>query len=49
MLEINPRLTSSYVGIGQATGINVAEQVLRLRQGEPIAVPTRQQCVEVTI
>ncbi|WNB74254.1 ATP-grasp domain-containing protein [Methylomonas koyamae] len=49
VLEINPRLTSSYVGIGQATGINVAEQVLRLRQGEPIAVPTRQQCVEVTI
>lgn len=49
VLEINPRLTSSYVGIGPATGINVAEQVLRLRQGEPIVVPTRHQVVEVTI
>ncbi len=35
VLEINPRLTTSYVGIRQATGINVAEQVLRLLQSEP--------------
>ncbi|WFP51656.1 ATP-grasp domain-containing protein [Methylomonas sp. EFPC3] len=49
VLEINPRLTSSYVGIGRATGINVAAQVLRLRDDTPSLVPTRQQCVEVAI
>ncbi len=49
VLEINPRLTSSYVGIGRATGINVAAQVLRLRDAAPSLVPSRQQCVEVTI
>ena len=36
ILEINPRLTTSYVGVNPATGINVAEQVLALLDGEPI-------------
>lgn len=35
VLEINPRLTSSFVGIHAATGLNIAEQVLLLLQGEP--------------
>lgn len=35
ILEINPRLTTSYVGIKQASGINVAEQVIKLLDGEP--------------
>ncbi len=35
VLEINPRLTTSYAGIRQATGINVAEQVLALLHSEP--------------
>jgi predicted ATP-grasp superfamily ATP-dependent carboligase len=30
VLEINPRLTTSYVGLRQATGVNVATQTLRL-------------------
>ena len=30
VLEINPRLTTSYCGLGQALGINVAQQVLAL-------------------
>lgn len=30
VLEVNPRLTTSYVGLRQATGLNVAAQVLRL-------------------
>ncbi len=30
VLEINPRLTTSYVGLRRATGINVAEQILNL-------------------
>ena len=30
VLEINPRLTTSYVGLSQSTGENVAERILRL-------------------
>ncbi|MBK8817457.1 MAG: ATP-grasp domain-containing protein [Methylococcaceae bacterium] len=35
VLEINPRLTTSFVGIKQACGINCAESVLSLVQGNP--------------
>jgi len=35
VLEINPRLTTSFAGIHAALGINVAEQVLRLLSGQP--------------
>lgn len=35
ILEINPRLTTSYVGIAAATGVNVAAQVLALLDSEP--------------
>lgn len=31
VLEINPRLTTSYVGLGAATGLNPAEVILHLR------------------
>jgi len=41
LLEINPRLTSSYAGIHNALGINPAEQVLRLLKAEPV---WEQQC-----
>jgi len=37
ILEVNPRLTSSYAGIRTATGINPAEQVLNLLQTDRIA------------
>jgi predicted ATP-grasp superfamily ATP-dependent carboligase len=30
VLEINPRLTTSFVGLRQASGVNVAAQVIRL-------------------
>jgi len=39
VLEINPRLTTSFVGIYDALGINVAEAVLQLLHGEPILNP----------
>ncbi len=35
VLEINPRLTTSFAGIYAALGINVAEQVLRLLKSAP--------------
>ena len=50
VLEINPRLTTSYVGIKAATGINVAEQVLALLKGtfQPLK-PLLNVRVEVAI
>lgn len=36
VLEINPRLTTSFVGIYNALGINIAETVLQLLHGDPI-------------
>jgi len=35
VLEINPRLTTSFVGINAALGINVAENILQLLAGNP--------------
>lgn len=43
VLEINPRLTTSYVGLGEATDTNVAKLVLDLlnpaTQGKPFTLP----------
>ncbi|MFZ2726308.1 MAG: ATP-grasp domain-containing protein [Methylococcaceae bacterium] len=47
VLEINPRLTSSFVGIYQATGINVAEVVLSLLTGEAVIKATRNDSVNL--
>ncbi|MGR8930174.1 MAG: ATP-grasp domain-containing protein [Gammaproteobacteria bacterium] len=49
ILEINPRLTTSYVGINVATGINVAEQTLRMVESDPNLIYTRRQSVEIGI
>lgn len=35
ILEINPRLTTSYVGIGKALGVNVAKVVLDMVDSDP--------------
>lgn len=49
VLEINPRLTTSYTALQAATGINVAEWVLKLLSDE-IRLPTaRQRCITVTL
>jgi predicted ATP-grasp superfamily ATP-dependent carboligase len=41
VLEVNPRLTTSYVGLGAAIGMNPAALVLSLLDGEldSIAAP----------
>ena len=39
-IEINPRLTTSYLGLRQLCERNLAELILRLAQGETIAPPT---------
>jgi len=47
VLEINPRLTTSFVGINAALGINVAENVLQLVKGEPIFTPFCNQAITI--
>lgn len=49
VLEINPRLTTSYVGIRRATGINVAEQVLKLLDTDPDLRPSNNQMIPIAI
>lgn len=49
VLEINPRLTTSFVGIRQALGINVAEQVLQLLDGAPSLLRTCNQAVAIKV
>jgi predicted ATP-grasp superfamily ATP-dependent carboligase len=45
VLEINPRLTTSYVGLTQATGLNVAKLVLDLFYNRPMQTAHRQRNV----
>jgi predicted ATP-grasp superfamily ATP-dependent carboligase len=47
VLEINPRLTTSFVGIHDALGINIAEAVLQLLHGEPMINPTYSRPITV--
>ena len=49
IVEINPRLTSSYVGISDALGINVAGQLLRLLDGEVKLMPTKNHIVHIDL
>ncbi|MGD0961129.1 MAG: ATP-grasp domain-containing protein [Methylomonas sp.] len=49
ILEINPRLTSSYIGIRQATGINTAAKVLAMLTAEPQLRMNRNHSVTVQI
>lgn len=49
ILEINPRLTTSYVGIRQALGINVAGLVLALSKSDPVFASADNRSVLVPI
>ncbi len=49
VLEINPRLTTSFVGINEALGINVAENVLQLLKGAPILKPVCNQAIAIQV
>ena len=49
VLEINPRLTTSYAGIKEALGINIAELVLNLPDTQALLNTTRNQQVRVNI
>jgi tyramine---L-glutamate ligase len=49
VLEINPRLTTSYAGIHEAVGINCASSVLECLAGDPLLKPTRNQVVTIKL
>lgn len=49
VLEINPRLTTSFAGLYDALGINVVETVLQLLEGEPSLHPACNRAVTVQI
>lgn len=51
VLEINPRLTTSFVGLHQATGLNIAAELLMLMQSDaPYKLPEiARNKVEITL
>lgn len=49
VLEINPRLTSSFIAITQATGINIAEAVLNLIHNPASLIAKRNQTLSVVL
>ena len=49
VLEINPRLTTSYVGINEALGLNVVEVVMQLVHGDPCLEAQCHQAVSIQV
>jgi predicted ATP-grasp superfamily ATP-dependent carboligase len=49
VLEINPRLTTSFVGINAALGINVAENILQLLKGKPTLNAVYNQSITIKV
>lgn len=49
VLEINPRLTTSFVGIDAALAVNVAETVLQLLHGEPDIKPHHNHAITINL
>jgi predicted ATP-grasp superfamily ATP-dependent carboligase len=52
VLEVNPRLTTSYCGLEAALGLNVAELVLKLTAPDPSrerGTPNRGRSVEIAL
>ena len=46
VIEVNPRLTTSYVGLRAAAGVNLAEAMRRVADGEPVDVPFSDKPLE---
>lgn len=49
IMEINPRLTTSYAGIKAATGLNVAKLVLELSQKSPSIQPIHNRTIRINL
>lgn len=48
VLEINPRLTTSYVGVSEAIGVNVAKAVIEMSEAPPVIVKVLNKQVMVS-
>jgi predicted ATP-grasp superfamily ATP-dependent carboligase len=46
VIEINPRVTTSYVGLRQAVDQNLAQMLLKAVNGEPVAITIRNPNIE---
>jgi predicted ATP-grasp superfamily ATP-dependent carboligase len=46
VIEINPRVTTSYVGLRQAVDQNLAQMLLKAVNGEPVAITVRNSNIE---
>jgi tyramine---L-glutamate ligase len=49
VLEINPRLTTAFVGIEAALGINIADAVLQLLAGPPTLKPQHNKAISLIL
>jgi predicted ATP-grasp superfamily ATP-dependent carboligase len=49
VLEINPRLTSSYAGINKVCGINCAKEIISLLTGEPELNPINNRAIRINL
>ena len=49
ILEINPRLTTSFAGLAKTTGINPCAMLLAAVYGEPLPCPKRSEFTDYTI
>ncbi|MDD2724551.1 MAG: ATP-grasp domain-containing protein [Methylovulum sp.] len=49
VLEINPRLTTSFAAIQAALGLNIAQLTLQLLYGQPVIKPTINQAITLNL
>ncbi|PPD49757.1 MAG: ATP-dependent carboxylate-amine ligase [Methylobacter sp.] len=49
VLEINPRLTTSFAALQAALGLNIADLVLQLLEGEPAIYPRQNQSITLKV
>ncbi len=49
VLEINPRLTTSFVGLKATLGINIVQNILALLDGQPTLNMTKQQTMTLKV
>ena len=48
VIEINPRLTTSYIGLRALAETNLAEAMLRVADGDDVVLRWREGAVEFT-
>jgi predicted ATP-grasp superfamily ATP-dependent carboligase len=49
ILEINPRLTTSFAGINKATGVNIGKEVINLVDNKPVIKQTHNKQITIQL